>query len=385
MNFIFSSKSKIQLEIDPPGEMVPAAQPKVDYPDSVSMMDLFEIYEMIKTEAYSLGFTTIGVAHAKPVPHFEAYQAWIEAGFHANMGYMAREDALAKRSNPQLIQENCQRIICLAFPYTPPKAPIESTPPGKGRLSAYATTQDYHGVIGAKLAQLEASIKQQAGENVQLKSYVDTGPILERSFASKAGLGNAGKNSCLIIPREGSYFFLAEILTDLPLPTDTPFTTDLCKNCQHCVDACPTDCIQPDRTIDAQRCISYLTIENKGEIPDQYKSTIGDWVFGCDICQLVCPHNARSEEQHHPLGEPQLPEFLDLLNLFSEDEKTFREKYGQTPLARTKRQGLLRNAAVVLGNQKMQDALPVLEKALQEETDPGIMDACRWAIEQIEA
>jgi epoxyqueuosine reductase len=197
-------------------------------------------------------------------------------------------------------------------------------------------------------------------------------------------LGQTGKNTLLIVPGTGSYFFLAEILTDLPLPVDSPYTRDLCKSCQRCIEACPTGCILPNRTLDARRCISYLTIEHKGIIPDDQKSLIGDWVFGCDICQMVCPHNAWTPEQTYPLGENRLPETLDLLALFEIDEDEFKSLFGGTPLERAKRVGLLRNAALVLGNQQAQAALPTLQTALEEESDEGLLDACRWAIHEIE-
>ena len=346
-------------------------------------MNLSALCEAIKTEAQRLGFTHSGIAPALPVPHLQTFLEWVEKGCHADMGYLEREDTLAKRKDPRLILEDCQRIICLALPYQPPEAELGDRPPGKGRVSAYAVTRDYHQIIWEKLSQLETFIRAEAGENVRLKSYVDTGPILERSYASLAGIGTIGKNACLIIQGSGSYFFLAEILTDLRLPVDAPFTRDLCGACRRCIEACPTGCILPDRTIDAGRCISYLTIENKGEIPDDLKPKIGDWVFGCDLCQMVCPHNARAQEGTTSNGELLPPEFIDLASLFSFDEGAFRKRFGPTPLSRTKRNGLLRNAAVVLGNQHHTNALPVLEKALEKETDPKVLNACHWAITQM--
>ena len=300
------------------------------------------------------------------------------------MGYLAREDTLAKRRNPRLILENCQRIICLALPYERPHATLETAPPGRGRVSNYARTVDYHEIIWEKLSQLEDFIRSSSDQPVQLKSYVDTGPVLERSYAMQAGIGIAGKNSCLLIQGTGSYFFLAEILTDLELPLDEPFTRDLCGTCRRCIDACPTGCIREDRTLEAGRCISYLTIENKGAIPDDLKAQMGPWVFGCDVCQIVCPHNAWTPEQRLPLGEPVLPEFLDLIALLQMDDETFNTHCSQTPLSRAKRLGMVRNAAVVLGNQRCQEALPVLTEALSREEDPAVLDACRWAIAQIE-
>ena len=336
----------------------------------------------IETEAYRLGFSHFGITKAIPHPSLDVYQDWVKNNYHADMAYLAREDAIAKRSDPNLVLEGCQSIICLAFPYQPPKTKLIETKPGKGRISAYARTRDYHNILWEKLSELKSFITNHANGKVHLKSYVDTGPVLERAFAASAGIGIIGKNSILLIQGAGSYFFLAEILTDLNLPADEPATVDLCKSCQRCIDACPTQCIFPDKTIDANRCISYLTVENKGEIPDDLKPSIGDWLFGCDVCQMVCPHNARVQEEASPLGEPLLPEYIDLMTLFTYDEATFRKHFVQTPLTRAKRNGVLRNAAVVLGNHRYTKALPVLEKALSKEHDPSVLDACRWAIAQ---
>lgn len=347
------------------------------------MPDLLTLKEKIKTEALGLGFNHFGVAQATPGSHYQNYLDWVGRGYQGEMAYLTRPDAIAKRGDPEKVLEGCRRIISLALPYRPPEN--QPTPAGFGRVSAYARTVDYHLTIWEKLAQLEAFIRQTAGEATALRSYVDTGPVLERGFAVAGGLGQAGKNTCLIIQGTGSYFFLAEVLTDLPLPADPPYTRDLCGSCQRCVAACPTQCILPDRTLDARRCISYLTIEHKGVIPDDLKPQIGDWVFGCDICQMVCPHNAQTPNQTYPLGENRLPAALDLAELFALDQAAFKQRFANTPIERTKRKGLLRNAAIALGNQKAQDALPALRKALEIESDEDILDACRWAIRQIES
>jgi epoxyqueuosine reductase len=298
------------------------------------------------------------------------------------MAYLAREDSLRKRKDPRELLENCQSIICLALPYQTSTTDFNRSLAGKGRVSSYAITRDYHYIVQEKLDALNAFIQKQIGESLQTKSYVDTGPILERSYASLAGLGAFGKNTCLIIQGLGSYFFLAEILTNLNLPIDAPFTYDLCKSCQRCIEACPTGCILPDRTIDAERCISYLTIENKVAIPDELKEQLGDWVFGCDVCQMVCPHNAISLADNTQLEKPILHEWIDLVELF-ENEPLYIEKYQHTPLSRAKRSGLLRNAAIVLGNQRCQRALPALNTALERENNPMVRDACEWAIRKI--
>ncbi len=348
------------------------------------MSESYALWKKIKTEANRLGFNHTGVTQACPVPNIEPFENWVQAGQHADMGYLSRADTLAKRRDPRQILPGCQRIICLAMPYRRPQTDLTIWPSGNGRISNYARTRDYHEIIWDKLAQLEAFILTQSTIPVQLKSYVDTGPVLERSYAVQAGIGIAGKNSCLLIQGTGSYFFLAEILTNLELPMTEPYTRDLCGTCRRCIEACPTGCIREDRTLDAGRCISYLTIENKGNIPDDLKALVGPWAFGCDVCQMVCPHNAWTPEQPMPLGEPILPEFIDLITLLQMDESTFSQETSETPLSRTKHRGMLRNAAVVLGNQHCQEALPALRKVVSQENDPVILDACHWAIDQIE-
>ncbi|MFA7407541.1 MAG: tRNA epoxyqueuosine(34) reductase QueG [Anaerolineaceae bacterium] len=348
------------------------------------MRRLTELKHTFSTKAHQLGFTHVGITPALPVPHFDAFERWISAGHHADMHYLAREDTLAKRADPSLVLEGCQRVICLAMPYTPPQSSLTAITPGFGRVSAYARTADYHQVIQKKLVELEDLICSHADGAVKIKSYVDTGPVLERTFAIQAGLGMVGKNSNLIIPGTGSYFFLAVMLTDLALPVDSPFTHDLCGTCRRCIEACPTSCILPDRTIDARRCISYLTIENKGVIPDVLKCQIGNWLFGCDICQMVCPHNIRVQNQPNMLGEPVLPEQMNLTDILNWEEEDFKSATQNTALNRPKQRGLVRNAIVVLGNQAQATALPLLKDYLEKEVHPMILDALHWAIDQIE-
>ncbi len=351
------------------------------------MPSLSKLKKNLQTEANRLGFPYLGIAPAHPAPHYQTFSAWLDQGFHGEMTYLSRPDALQKRRDPGLIVPECQRVISLAVPYHPPVSPLDGTVrPGKGRISAYARMEDYHHLIWERLPLLEKFLKQNAGRPVRTKSYVDTGPILEKPFASRAGLGAQGKNTCLIIPGVGSYVFLAEILTDLPLPVDPPLEQDLCKSCTRCLDACPTGCIQTDRTIDAQRCISYLTIENKGAIPEALRPDIGAWFFGCDVCQMVCPHNARAREKISvpPQLTPKLPEWLPLTDLILHPEAALTGDLAQTPLTRAKCRGLLRNAAIVLGNQKCSPALPALQTALERETDPLLISLFQWTIETIQ-
>jgi len=348
------------------------------------MHRLADIKQAFIAEAQQLGFTHVGIAASHPVPHLQPYLDWVNAGHHADMHYLAREDTLAKRADPDLILDGCQRVICLAMPYNPPEAALEETHLGYGRISAYARSTDYHRVIIDKLHQLKGFLLTQAGEAVGIKSYVDTGPVLERAFAVQAGLGMPGKNTNLIIPGTGSYIFLAVMLTDLALPADQPFIRDLCGSCQRCIEACPTGCIQPDRTIEASRCISYLTIENKGSIPNGIRQQVGSWIFGCDVCQMVCPHNAHTHNPTGPLSLVSLPEFLTLAEILNWDEAAFKSATENTALSRPKLRGLVRNAAILLGNQGEHSALQRLTNRLEKETDPVIRDALQWAVDRVQ-
>ena len=212
--------------------------------------------------------------------------------------------------------------------------------------------------------------------------YTDSGPLLERDLAQRAGLGWIGKNTCLINPQQGSYFFLAELLLGVALQPDPPFTQDRCGACTRCIDACPTGCIRPDRTLDARRCISYLTIELKGEIPEELRPRLGNWVFGCDVCQQVCPWNRFAPEQGDPAFAPRpgipAPELVAELALTAEE---FKRKFTGSPVLRAKRRGYLRNVAVALGNQGDPAALPALERAAAEDPEPLVREHAAWAVE----
>jgi epoxyqueuosine reductase len=231
------------------------------------------------------------------------------------------------------------------------------------------------------MQELVKFIDEQIGYSVKNRWYTDTGPILERDLAQRAGIGWIGKNTCLIHPRHGSYFLLSEILLDLPLEPDPPFLTDHCGTCTRCIEACPTDCILPDRTLDARRCISYLTIELKDGIPEDLRDKVGGWVFGCDICQQVCPWNRFAGEGDQAFGNddalPQLKEELGLT------PQAFNQRFKRSPIKRAKRRGYLRNVAVALGNVGDMHALPVLQNALQDE-EPMVREHAQWAIETIQ-
>jgi epoxyqueuosine reductase len=244
---------------------------------------------------------------------------------------------------------------------------------------------DYHDVLPERLESLVYFIENSLGRSVPNRWYTDTGPILERDLAQRAGMGWIGKNTCLIHPQMGSYFLLAEILLGVPLTPDPPFTSDHCGSCTRCLKACPTGCILPDRTLDARRCISYLTIELKGSIPIELRPMLGDWVFGCDVCQQVCPWNLRfaqgeGDASFQPRSDVPRPALHEELHL---SVQAFNEKFKQSPVKRSKRRGYLRNVAVALGNAGWSESIPTLSEALMAEDEPMVRAHAAWALGQI--
>ncbi len=338
--------------------------------------------QAIKNEARRLGFTLVGVTLPQASPHFSAYEQWLAEGKHGNMAYLASEEARLRRADPRRILPECQSILVLGTPYSPP-LPASEKPGGRGKIAAYAWGEDYHLVLPERMKQLVAFIESQVGHPVPNRWYTDTGPLLERDLAQQAGLGWIGKNTCLINPRHGSTFFLSEILLGLELEPDPPFPTDQCGTCTRCIQACPTQCILPNRTLDARRCISYLTIELKEEIPEELRGLLGEWVFGCDVCQSVCPWN-RFASPPDPAFAPRpgipLPVLTEELVLAPQ---AFNQKFKGNPVKRAKRRGYLRNVAVALGNRGDRNALPALHAALQD-PEPLVSKHAAWAIQQIE-
>jgi epoxyqueuosine reductase len=340
----------------------------------------------IKNEARRLGFILAGVTTPEPPPHLSTFERWLEAGRHGEMAYLANGRSRMRRADPRQILPECKSILVLAAPYADPKSAEASevrAPGPVGRVASYAWGDDYHEVFIPKLQELVEFIEQQAGHPVPNRYYTDTGPILERDLAQRAGLGWIGKNTCLINPKQGSYFLLAEILLGIELEPDTPLTTDHCGTCTRCIEACPTECILPDRTIDARHCISYLTIELKDDIPDELRLLLADWIFGCDVCQMVCPWNRFAtdtiEESFAPRLDVPRPSLTRELELTLE---TFSRKFKGSPVKRTKRRGYLRNVAVVAGNSGDENTIPALEKA-GKDAEPMVRDHAMWALNKV--
>jgi epoxyqueuosine reductase len=339
--------------------------------------------EFVKAETQRLGFTLFGVTNIAPPAHLDAYSRWLENGLHAEMAYLATAPAREKRAQPQGILPSALSLVVAALRYPNPQS--AGFLPGSdalGRVASYAWGVDYHEIIPPLLQELVESLQKFLGREIRARAYTDTGPILERDFAQQAGLGWAGKNTCLISPQHGSYFLIGETFVDAEIEPDPPFRADQCGTCRRCIEACPTSAIRADRTIDSARCISYLTIENKGSIPPDLRPALGDWIFGCDICQVVCPWNIRfaSNESHPALQADPDSARPTLRHELTLTAQQFNQKFRRSPIKRAKRRGYLRNVSVALGNQKDTAAVQELTDLLEQEPEPLIRTHAAWAL-----
>jgi epoxyqueuosine reductase len=356
----------------------------------------------IKDQARALGFELVGMAAATPADGFDRLADWLDRGFAGEMAYMHRHREACR--HPQSVLPAVRSVVMVGMNYKPPVGNADSglriaerstacsTPNPirnpqsairDGKVARYARGADYHDVLRAKLNQLLAWVQTEA-PNCRGRGVVDTAPLLERDFARRAGLGWFGKNTMLLNKRLGSYFFLGALLLDIDLQADPPHDTSHCGTCTACLDACPTRAFVEPGVLDSRRCISYLTIELRGPMPEALRPQVGDWVFGCDVCQEVCPWNRKAPMGAEPAFQPRADlETVDLVELLGLSEKEFRERFKGTALMRTRRRGLLRNAAIALGNSGDPAALPGLRRAL-EDSEPLIREAAAWAIAQIE-
>ena len=347
-----------------------------------------DLKQTIKEKARQLGFTLAGVTLPDPPLHYSTFEHWLAQGHHGTMDYLATAHSRARRADPKQILPECKSILVLGTPYHPPsraerrseRSETETKTEVEVHIAAYARGADYHDILPARMQALVQFIEEQVRGPIKNRYYTDTGPILERDLAQRAGIGWIGKNTCLIHPKGGSYFFISEILLDLELETDPPFTTDHCGTCTRCIEACPTDCILPDRTLDAKRCISYLTIELKDDIPVELRDKMGGWVFGCDICQMVCPWNRFASEGDPAFDATRPPQ--NLTEELSLTPQAFNQRFKRTPVKRAKRRGYLRNVAVALGNTGNMHPLPVLQNALND-PEPVVREHAQWAINKI--
>jgi epoxyqueuosine reductase len=334
---------------------------------------------LIKAQAYGLGFDLAGIAPLGPAASAGAFDDWLARGFAGEMSYIPR--TAEKRRDSRLPFEKTQMAIVVAMNYggREPSGPV----------ARYARGDDYHEIMIDRLNALHRWIEARVGRGISGKAYVDTGPILERDLARRAGLGWFGKNTTLINPRAGSFFFLGALLVDLELDADAPFQSDHCGSCRRCLDACPTGALVEAHVLDANRCISYLTIELKGAIPAEFHEAIGDLIYGCDICQEVCPWNEKfatalaGDSPFRPraaLGGKNARTVARELLAMSDEE--FRAAFRGSPMKRAKLRGLKRNAAVALGNIGNPEDVDVLTRAL-DDPEPLVPEHAAWALTRI--
>jgi len=336
----------------------------------------------IKQQAAALGFDLVGLAPAEPSETADRYEDWLAKGYAGEMAYLSRPDAVAKRRDPRRIWPAVRSLVVVGLNYYTLADQEPSWSP-TGVIARYAWGQDYHEWMGDRLGQLAEFIQELAGADPPPKVYVDTGPLLEREIAARAGLGWFGKNTHLLNQRWGSWFFLGEVLTSLELAYDEPVSAH-CGSCTRCLAACPTGALVAPYVLDARRCISYLTMELKGPIPRELRPRMGNRIFGCDVCQEVCPWNRKharptAEPAFQPRAGLAAPELIPWLRLTPEG---FQERFRGSPIRRAKRRGLLRNVCVALGNSGDPAAVPALTDALRD-PEPLVRGHAAWALGQL--
>ena len=332
----------------------------------------------LKAEAERLGFDLVAACPAVDASGFSNLIEWLDSGYAGEMEYIQRRKDAYR--HPQFVLDGAVSLLMLGTSYnTRPAAPTNA---GQGKISRYAWGKgDYHDLIHGRLKQLR-KFAESLNPELVCRGVVDSAPLLEREFAQLAGLGWSAKNTLLINREIGSWFFISALLLNQPLEYDAPFVKNHCGTCTACLDACPTDAFVSPSVLDATKCISYLTIEHRSPIPIELRNQMGDWIFGCDVCQDVCPWNRKAPTTDEPCFQPtpnQNP--VDLVSLFDLDDDSFRARFRKTPLWRSKRRGILRNAAIAMGNQPSGTNLVPLEKGLND-PEPLIRGASAWAIGQ---
>ena len=337
--------------------------------------------DQLKRKARAIGFDAVGIARVQAYPHADAFREWLERGMHATMAYIPRSEE--KRLDPEQVVPGARSIVAVAKLYRTQDIPHDLRDDReRGVISRYAWGDDYHDIVKEQLNELRTWLEERSDAPFDSRVYVDSGPVLEREVAMLAGLGWIGKNTMLMSRELGSYFFLGEIITTLGLVADEP-VTDHCGSCTKCLDACPTDAFPAPYTLDARKCLSYLTIERKGEIPAEYRELAGNHIFGCDICQEACPWNRKApladDTEYRPREGLVTPALAPLMGM---SDEAFRERFRGSPLKRPKRRGLLRNVAVALGNTCDPDAIPALEAGLSD-AEPLVRRHVAWGLGRI--
>ncbi len=343
---------------------------------------MLTLTQQIRTRANELGFELVGITPAAHSETIARYRQWVENGYAGEMHYLEKHLPL-KADVRQLLTE-AKSVISLAMNYytlDPPKALAEDS--GRGQISRYAWGDDYHELIRGRLLELVAFIKQTTEKELKTRVCVDTAPVIEREYAQKAGIGWIGKNTNLIHWRSGSWYFLSEILVSIALESETLPFRGSCGTCTRCIDECPTDAIIEPNLLDSRLCISYLTIELKESVPKQLRPKMGNLIFGCDICQEVCPWNSKAvpttESGFHPRDGNLAPKLLSLVNMTQQE---FSRRFKGSPIKRAKRRGFLRNVLVAIGNWGEQLAVPPLKEALAD-NEPLVRSHAAWALGRI--
>jgi len=330
---------------------------------------------IVRETARAQGFVLVGFASLQRLHRREEFfRRWLSDGRAAEMAWLARDPH--RRLDPRMLDPRLHSVISLAFPYAAPVPPPNDWKSDlRGRIAAYAMGPDYHTTVLAH-ARAVARALESARPGIVSRTYVDTGPVLEREWAVEGRIGWFGRNTNLLNQHHGSYFFLAEIFTDVDFPSAAEPYRDHCGSCRRCLELCPTNALADGYLLEPRLCISYLTIEHRGPIPPELRPRLGNWIFGCDICQEVCPWNADAARSA-PINADLAP---DLRQLMALDEEGFRLRYGKTAVSRTRRRGLLRNAAIALGNSGNPNAVPVLARAIEAEFEPIVRSHAAWAL-----
>lgn len=332
----------------------------------------------VKQLAAELGFDDCRIAAAAPAAHAGEFRQWLADGCHGTMGWLERDPD--RRADPTLVLPGCRSVIVLALNYYPGESPFPAGHPGGFRIARYAWNDDYHDLIVPRLRIMDEALCRLGGTQ---RGYTDTGPVLERDFATSAGLGWNGKSTMQLHRQLGTWFFLAEILTTLELEPDPPVANH-CGSCVRCLEACPTGALTAPHRLDARRCISYLTIEHKGAIPEEFRTAIGDRIYGCDDCLAACPWNRFAREARELAFHARAAVFAhQLCDFLALDDDAFRGLFARSPVKRLKRARFLRNVSVALGNTGGAQDLPALRRAAAD-ADPLIAEHAAWAVRQVE-